>query len=65
MIEQLPVENIQLLEIKTAHILKISVLDFHHKDPFDRILIAQTLTEKIKIISNEDIFDKYDVNRIW
>jgi PIN domain nuclease of toxin-antitoxin system len=44
-------------------------LPFHHKDPFDRILISQSIAEKIDIISVDTIIDKYleatEINRIW
>ena len=40
-------------------------MPFHHKDPFDRILAAQALTEGISIISIDSIFDQYGVTRIW
>ena len=37
----------------------------HHQDPFDRMLIAQALIRNLTLISNERIFDRYGVNRIW
>ncbi len=37
----------------------------HHQDPFDRIIIAQALIRNLAIISNERVFDRYGVNRIW
>jgi len=40
-------------------------LPLHHKDPFDRFLIAQSLYEKMPIISADEIFDSYGVTRIW
>ena len=36
-----------------------------HKDPFDRMLIAQALTESLTLISNEQLFDRYGVSRLW
>ena len=64
-IKRLPLEFMELLPIEVSHLLAIQNLPFHHKDPFDRILIAQTLTENIGIISIETIFDQYAVKRIW
>ena len=64
-IARLPVEFIELLSIEVPHILAIQQLPFYHKDPFDRLLIAQTKTENLTIISNETIFDQYDIKRIW
>ena len=37
----------------------------HHQDPFDRIIIAQALIRDLAIVSNERIFDRYGVNRVW
>ena len=64
-IKRLPLEFIQILPINIPAVLGIQSLLFHHKDPFDRILIAQTLTENLSIISIESIFDSYGVDRIW
>lgn len=57
--------GIKILEIKPKHILYVESLEFHHKDPFDRILISTSIKEKMKIISIDEIFDKYNVKRIW
>ena len=64
-IARLPLEFIELLPIEVPHILAIQKLPFHHKDPFDRLLIAQTEAEALTIISNETLFDQYAVKRIW
>jgi PIN domain nuclease of toxin-antitoxin system len=40
-------------------------LPLHHKDPFDRMLIAQALTESLTLVSNERLFDRYGVTRLW
>ena len=64
-IKRLPLEFMELLPIEVSHILAIQNLPFHHKDPFDRILIAQTIAENIEIISIETIFDQYGVKRSW
>jgi PIN domain nuclease of toxin-antitoxin system len=37
----------------------------HHRDPFDRLLIAQAMVEKVAIVSADAVFDQYGVNRIW
>ncbi|MFN8672169.1 MAG: type II toxin-antitoxin system VapC family toxin [Candidatus Sericytochromatia bacterium] len=57
--------GIKVLDIKSKHVFYVEKLDFHHRDPFDRILIATTITEKLKIISIDEVFDKYKVKRIW
>ena len=40
-------------------------LPLHHKDPFDRVLIAQAQVERLTLISNERLFDRYGVARLW
>lgn len=57
--------GIKVLDIKPKHVFYVEKLYFHHRDPFDRILIATTITEKLKIISIDEVFDKYKVKRIW
>ncbi|TAF23940.1 MAG: type II toxin-antitoxin system VapC family toxin [Runella slithyformis] len=54
-----------ILPIDFRHTLQLSQLPFYHRDPFDRTLIAQALSENITLVSNEKIFDKYGVKRIW
>jgi PIN domain nuclease of toxin-antitoxin system len=55
----------ELLPILPEHIIRLSTLDFHHRDPFDRIIIAQGLVEKQEIVSRDKVFDDYGVKRIW
>ena len=47
------------------HTLLVSQLEFHHRDPFDRLLIAQAIFENMKIISKDENFHKYQVKMIW
>ena len=54
-----------VLPITVPHALRTGRLALHHKDPFDRMLIAQALAEDIALVSNEEIFDAYQVRRIW
>lgn len=64
--EQQMVDNaFQILPITIAHAAMVTTLPFHHRDPFDRLLIAQSLTEQIKIVSADRIFDSYFVLREW
>ena len=57
--------NVRLLEIKLEHLAVLETLEFHHKDPFDRLIICQSIIEKIPILSNDKIFSKYPIKRIW
>jgi PIN domain nuclease of toxin-antitoxin system len=62
---QLQVNELEILPIKVAHVARIVTLPFHHKDPFDRLLVAQALTEEIPIISVDAMLDNYTVTRYW
>lgn len=57
--------NIILLPIELSHILALDSLPQHHKDPFDRLLIAQSRVESAAMISRDSIFDRYDCQVIW
>ena len=63
--EKIVENNFNILPISFADTLLISNLELHHRDPFDRILIAQTLTNKMSIVSRDNSFDLYGVKRIW
>ena len=53
------------LPILAEHIVRVSSLPFHHRDPFDRMLIAQTLCEKMTIVSRDGSFREYHVDLLW
>lgn len=63
--EQLALNDIETLPIKMAHLATYTTLPLHHRDPYDRLLIAQAMTEKVSIISADVAFDSYFVSRIW
>lgn len=63
--EQLHENSIVLLEIKTQHTGLVATLPFYHRDPFDRLIIAQSLYEKLPIIGKDAIFDTYGITRHW
>ena len=52
--------NLQILPIEPRHIYGLSDLPMHHKDPFDRLLIAQSNVEKMPILSADAVFERYD-----
>lgn len=61
-IDEQPCENtIVLLDIKTAYTGIVVILLFHHCDPFDRLIIAQSQVEDFPIIGKEAIFDDYEI----
>lgn len=53
------------LDISIIHAQRAGRLPGDHRDPFDRMLIAQAQLEDIPIVSNETVFDAYGVNRVW
>jgi PIN domain nuclease of toxin-antitoxin system len=57
--------GLQILPIELSHIYTLDGLPNHHRDPFDRILVAQAIFEKIPLLSIDVIFDAYPINRIW
>lgn len=57
--------KIELLPIKIEHLEQLQTLPFHHRDPFDRLLIAQALTENLTLISRDSLFAQYNVPLHW
>lgn len=57
--------RISVLHIDLGHACKLLDLPFHHKDPFDRLLIAQSLMEGVPLVGRDSRFDVYGVDRIW
>jgi PIN domain nuclease of toxin-antitoxin system len=53
------------LAITLDHGDRAGALPLHHKDPFDRMLIAQALAESLTLVSNDRLFDRYGVARLW
>lgn len=60
-IEKLLPNEIIILPLKVEHISELKNLPFHHRDPFDRMLIAQAIAEGLTIISDDSFFKHYDV----
>jgi PIN domain nuclease of toxin-antitoxin system len=58
-------EGFQILAISAEHAIRAGLLPGAHKDPFDRMLIAQAQAENIPIVSNEALFDTFGVRRLW
>ena len=54
-----------VLDLSTQHLGKLSVLPFHHRGPFDRMIIAQALVDNIDLVSIDQEFDRYGVRRSW
>jgi len=63
--EQLSINAIDIQQIETAHLHVVSTLAFHHRDPFDRLLVAQAMVERLPIVSADVEFDGYSIERLW
>lgn len=63
--EHLRAQGMPELPISLLHAREAGSLPLVHRDPFDRMLIAQARVERIQIISNETLFDEYGVSRRW
>ena len=57
--------DFEVLPVEVRYTALVAAMPFHHKDPFDRLLIAQALAEDIPLVSNEALFDAYGVRRLW
>ncbi len=63
--KRLAEQNIQALPINQMHALKVFELPLHHRDPFDRLIIAQALVEEMVVLTSDRDFAKYPVQVIW
>jgi PIN domain nuclease of toxin-antitoxin system len=63
--EKVQFADFKILPIELQHLTLISTLEFYHKDPFDRLLIAQGISEDIAILSKDIALDSYSIKRIW
>jgi len=57
--------GVKLLNIKSSHIKQVEQLPFHHRDPFDRLIIATALDEDLTIITTDADIQKYNIKWVW
>lgn len=62
---QLAANEIEVLAIEVSHLRQVASLPFHHRDPFDRLLIAQAITDGMPIVSTDSVLDAYKITRRW
>ena len=62
---QLSKNGFQLLPVMFPHFIRVSELTFHHRDPFDRLIIAQALSDNLKVVTKDKLFSSYKVKCIW
>jgi PIN domain nuclease of toxin-antitoxin system len=63
--KEMEINTIQWLPIETTHCAEVTELPFHHRDPFDRMLIAQAIVEDMKLLSRDSRLPDYAVELIW
>ena len=63
--QQLAENGFSQLGIDFRHVARVAALPFHHRDPFDRLLVAQAMEEKLPVVTSDPLFKKYGVTRIW
>ena len=56
---------ISVLPVTIPHAAAVTTLPLHHRDPFDRMLIAQGMVEDLPLVSGDAVFDRYPVHRLW
>jgi len=62
---ELSSNHVRLLPVSLSHVLRVEELPLHHRDPFDRLLIAQSIEEGWPIITADPWFTRYPVDVIW
>jgi len=58
-------KGFKILPIKREHLITLSNLDLIHRDPFDRLIIAQAIAENMPLVSSDDVFKQYPVKCVW
>ncbi len=61
----LTANDIQILAVEIRHAAVLSALPMHYKDPFDRMIAAQALSESIPVVSIDAALDPYGITRLW
>lgn len=64
-VKKMAENQIATLPVSVDHVLKFETLPMHHNDPFDRMLIAQSLEEKLPLVTADRVFASYPVEAIW
>jgi PIN domain nuclease of toxin-antitoxin system len=62
---EMKVNSVQWLPIEMAHCAEVEQLPFHHRDPFDRMLIGQAIVEGMSVLSRDRRFSEYPIECIW
>lgn len=65
MARELGINDFRILPIELKHLAPLTTMPFHHRDPFDRLLIAQVMVEQIPMVSGDAAFYAYPNTRLW
>ena len=65
LVKKLSENRIEALPVTLDHVLRVETLPMHHSDPFDRILIAQSIVEGLPVVTGDPKFESYPVQAIW
>lgn len=65
LVEQLTLNGFSLLDLELRHVVRVADLPFHHRDPFDRLLVAQALEDGLAVVSADRVWRKYGVTLVW
>jgi len=57
--------RLEVLPVNLQHVMALDTLPLHHKDPFDRILVAQSISEGISLLSGDSVLSAYPVKLLW
>jgi PIN domain nuclease of toxin-antitoxin system len=63
--EQLAANGFQLLPVDFRHVAAVETLPFHHRDPFDRLLVTQAFAEDLVLVTADSMMVKYGVSVLW
>ena len=63
--EQAAIWKLNPLQIERTHMFRVTELPIHHKDPFDRLLVAQALEERLSIVTPDEQVKRYPVSVLW
>ena len=62
---QIEANDFRILHIEPKHTAAVSTMPFHHRDPFDRLIVAQATVEQIAVVSIDSALDAYGITRLW
>lgn len=57
--------GLRIMSVDWVHAVVVERLPFHHRDPFDRLLVAQAQTERLAVVTSDAVFRKYGVRVVW